>query len=271
MCTCRPMDSGRVGIGTDIEEAKGHNVAGVSGREWQHRLQAGRSGSTCPLDGCSARAGGKNELSRICLGRHSCLCNGKISGHRAPWGGSLRGKDLWQGVAPAERVAVYEQALAQLASHDCVVAHSSIDKTRLSGVSSPATSPHNMAFQFLIEKINTFVRGQEDPLKRRAILIADETDEHHAFQISLVHDMQRSDGGIGASPTLTNIVDTVHFVDSRQNRGVQLADLVAYGCNRTTRARLKGTIPLGDQALLDMYQTHIEPQIRTWRGTWPGR
>lgn len=179
------------------------------------------------------------------------------------------GDGAWSKVAPAERVRVYEQALSLLAQHDCVVAHSSIDKTKLTGSNSVATSPHVMAFQFLIEKLNAFVRRNQDPLRNRVLLVADETDEHGAFQIELVREMQRSFGGVGLGGALTNVVDTVHFVDSRTNRGVQLADLVAYALSRSRRKRQTENRTMGDDALISMYDTHVSPLVRTYRSTWP--
>ncbi|MDO5533566.1 MAG: DUF3800 domain-containing protein [Propionibacteriaceae bacterium] len=181
----------------------------------------------------------------------------------------FRGIDEWADVPPGERVAVYEAALALLSSHDCVVAHASIAKKYLAGSSSPATSPHVMAFQFLIEKLDQYVAKQNDVLRQRLLLIADETDEHEAFQLDLVSGMQRGTAGVGRGGSITRILDTVHFVDSRRSRGIQLADLVVYALNRSRRIRAKTNPSLGDKALLSMSERYIFPYVRTYRSTWP--
>lgn len=193
----------------------------------------------------------------------------------APSEAELHGSDLfggdgdWKGVSPDVRVNVYEQSLALLAAHDCFVAHATIDKQRLSGSSSLATSPHVMAFQFLTEKLDTFVQSCDDPLRKRIMLIADETDEHGTFQADLISQMQRQQAGVGRGRILHNIVDTVHFVDSKKNRGVQLADLTAYAMNRSRRIRHKSSPTRADDAILDMTDRLILPKVRTYRDTWP--
>lgn len=185
-------------------------------------------------------------------------------------GSQLFGGDgEWKGVKPQVRINVYREALALLATHDCFVAHSTIDKRRLAGAHHGATSPHVMAFQFLAEKLDAYVNRQTDPLRQRLMLIADETHEHSAFQIDLVSQMQRGRAGIGSGRTLLNIVDTVHFVDSRTNRGVQLADLVAYAFNRSRRVRAKEKPSAGDTAIQAMLSEHVQPRVRTYRATWP--
>ncbi len=180
------------------------------------------------------------------------------------------GKNDWQGVPPAERVRVYQSALALLARHDCVIAHSSIDKTKLSESPSGRTTPHLLALQFLVEKLDAFLRVQTDPLRQRALLVADETHEHEAFAIGMVAAMQARGAGIVPGRIIGQIVDTVHFVRSEVNWGVQLADLAVYALNRATRALHSGApIRRNDQALVDMCQASVWPLVRTYRATWP--
>lgn len=190
--------------------------------------------------------------------------------HGAPL---FRGSDDWEGVVPEQRVSLYRQSLELLSTHSCVVAHACIDKVGLLKRKGPNVtpdwSPHILAFQFLVEKINSFVRSQQEPGLQRTLLIADETDEHNTFQFELIRDMQRDGGGVGVGPKLTNIVDTVHFVDSTRNRGIQLCDLVAYALNRTRRAKKKEAPTRGEQSLVDMWNNCVHPYVRTWRSTWP--
>lgn len=185
-------------------------------------------------------------------------------------GSELFGGDgAWRGVLPTTRLAVYQEALATLAAHDCSIAHASIDKVRLQAWNIHA-SPHLIALHFLMEKIDGFVRGQPDPLRQRTLLVADETNEHEAFAIDLLADLQRSGYGVFSGRRIANIVDTVHFVRSDSNRGVQAADLVAYALCRLGNGRWTSTKP-GDQALAQAVRDHIHDLIRTYRQRWPRR
>jgi Protein of unknown function (DUF3800) len=185
-------------------------------------------------------------------------------------GSALFGGDgPWSGVTPADRVTVYGSALALLARHDCVVAYASIDKTKLSpGTTSRTTTPHLLALQFLVEKLDAYLVGQEDPMRQRALLIADETHEHEAFAIGVVAGMQAGGQGVVPGRLINRLIDTVHFVRSEDNRGVQLADLVAYALNRVNRTGWQPTKP-ADQALMAMLTEHVNPLVGTYRSTWP--
>ncbi len=164
---------------------------------------------------------------------------------------------------------VYREALRLMGEHQCVVAHASIDKTRLSPSVAGRTTPHLLALQFLVEKIDAFLATQADPMRQRALLVADETDEHEAFAIGMVAGMQASGEGVVPGRMIRRVIDTVHFVKSDVNRGVQLADLVAYGLNRTSRVRSRDTLSRGDEALISMFDAHVMPLVRTYRQRWP--
>lgn len=183
------------------------------------------------------------------------------------------GEGPWRGVPPAERIRVYEEALVLLGDNGCEVAHASVDKRNMYSTSRRALHPHIVAFQFLAEKLQRHVRSQTDPMKQRALIVADENHENDHYQLQLLRNMQDGAGGIGKSVPLTNIVDTVHFVESRLNRGVQLVDLVAYALNRSRRTSEKRVadrpISPGDEALEEMAAELVLPVVRTWRETWP--
>lgn len=71
-----------------------------------------------------------------------------------------------------------------------------------------------------------------------------------------------------AGATIRNVIDTVHFVRSETNRGVQLADLVAYGLCRLGNGRWDSERP-GDKALANMFRDSVLPHVRTYRQRWP--
>ncbi|MFC0249605.1 DUF3800 domain-containing protein [Citricoccus parietis] len=183
----------------------------------------------------------------------------------------FRGAEGWEKLSPEQRVDLYREAVGLLGTFECVVAHSSIDKQKLAlryGEVDADRSPHVLSFQFLVEKLEYYLRSTGDPMLSRALLVADETDEHRAFQFELIQNMQRDGGGIGHKVILDRIIDTVHFAVSTENRGVQLSDLVAYALNRSRRAALKKPRSRGDEALLKILDEQIAPHVRTYRQTW---
>ncbi|GIG29496.1 DUF3800 domain-containing protein [Cellulomonas marina] len=183
-------------------------------------------------------------------------------------GAELFGGDKrWRGVPPGTRLEVYEEALRLLQAHGCAVAHASVDKRRLAARHLRPHPPHLLALQFLVEKLDGYLAYQRDPLRQRALLVADETNEHEAFALDMVKGLQATGAGVVAGRQLRHIVDTVHFVRSETNRGVQLADLAAYGLARAERVR--DSMSAGNVALVRLVDEYVLPQVRTYRMRWP--
>jgi Protein of unknown function (DUF3800) len=81
------------------------------------------------------------------------------------------GSGPWAGVAPAHRIAAYGDALEALEFADVSIAYASVDKPKLAQKKySVPVAPHLLAFNFLLEKIDRYLVGQNDPLRQRAIL-----------------------------------------------------------------------------------------------------
>ena len=177
------------------------------------------------------------------------------------------GRGSWKTTPPAERLSIFAHCLELLSEHGCVIMYSSINKTLL-GHSTQAgqrNDPHFLAFQFLVEMAEKWLAGQAEPMQQRALITADETDEHEAYCIEMMRSMQHEGEGLISSIPVTHIVDTVHYVKSQNSRGVQLADLVAYTLNRCDR----GGNPSAMEAMWNIRNSYIDPLVRTWRATWP--
>lgn len=160
------------------------------------------------------------------------------------------------------------EAVALLAVHEAVVAHASIDKPALAASRFSHTAPHFWALQFLAEKLDAYLCTHPDPMRSRALLVADETNEHQAFAIQMVAGMQRTGDGVVSGRRLSRVIDSAHFVRSQDNRGVQVADLVAYALARSARL---GPEPsgVGNLAIRAIARESIGPLIRTYRSRWP--
>lgn len=163
----------------------------------------------------------------------------------------LHGLDIWAGnngwgiLSFDERFQVLEAALDVLASCDIevisrgIVIDAWIDKYG-------AGSLHGKCFQNLLERLNERlkVRGAH------ALVIADE----HASKKQLKQEVKwaKKFGTWGyRGQKFDHIIDTVHFVDSRESRLIQLADIAVF----TRRRRAMGTEkhPNAEAGLARMY------------------
>lgn len=190
--------------------------------------------------------------------------------------GELRGADLfsgrgpWKGFSPSERIDTYRGALGLLGQHGAFVAHASIDKWALrQSASSEPRMPHLLALRFLAEEIESYLKQQLDPLKQRTLLIADETHEHEEYALGLVTQMQAGSPSSDGDPTLTRIVDQVHFVRSETSPGVQLADLAAFVLTRRKRFPTSSLRP-SDIAIARLAEI-VDNRVVASRDTWPSR
>lgn len=182
------------------------------------------------------------------------------------------GRGPWRDVPPQTRINEYAKALTVLDDVDARIAYSSINKPALARRGAD-TSPHLYALQFLTEKIESWVRSQQDPLCRLALLVADQNHQEEQYAYDLVQDMRRTGGPVGANTgyakVAEHIVDNVYFIPSERSRGIQLADLVAYLLNRHDRVAGKAHPRRSDQAVLRLFRDHIATHRVTWRTRWP--
>ena len=150
----------------------------------------------------------------------------------------LRGADLfgnagvWGQLDTKACNDLYRRAVDLLPQHGCELADVRIDREALDAQHRDPHRHHLLALQFLAEELDAWLGTQRDPLRQRALLVAAQTHHDDDFAIGLVANVQKWGSSIGPQRKLTRIVDTVHFVRSIDNPGVQLADLVAYALHR---------------------------------------
>lgn len=186
----------------------------------------------------------------------------------------LKGKELfartgpWHGYSIEEVNDLYAKVVALLDEFGCEVAYARIRKQYLrEWFTSREVKPQVIALQFLAERMNDYFGGQRDPLRQRGLIIADETTEHEEFSIALIADMQQFGGPVGSHKPLEHIVDTPHFVRSIDNRGVQMADLVAFVLNRTALME-RPPSRSGDVFVQGLFDGVIGNRIRKYK-VWP--
>lgn len=173
----------------------------------------------------------------------------------------LKGGDgPWRGVKPPVRIDAFKAALEPLSWDGVFVSYASVDKVAYAS-RHDGRSPHLWALQFLIEELNSEMRQRGE----RTLLVADETNEHEQFALDLLTAMQSGNPPRGLKMgSMSQIVDSVHFVRSETNRGVQLTDLVAY-----LRFRLLSADPAKVAVERELWNSHVMPYQQTWREPWP--
>ena len=185
----------------------------------------------------------------------------------------FHGKGPWKGIYPRQRIDEYAKALSVLDDVEANVVHASINKPRLAARSYTNPNPHAFALQFLAEKIERWIKSQKGLLEQRVLLVADQNHEQEEYSIDLIREMQAIGGpvgsGLGLDVTLDHFVDSVYFDRSDRNRGIQLADLVAYLIYRNLKAWRQPGNPQSDAATKRLYRQCIDPHVGTWRETWP--
>lgn len=168
----------------------------------------------------------------------------------------------WSGKQPPELLAAYEDVIGLLDVHDIDVAHSSINKAKLTERYGGAAdqNAYVLALQFLLEKVDAYGSSNK-------ILIADEAKEQQLRAIKMVADMQTWGGGEVPGRQLRTVIDSMHFVSSHASPGVQMADMIAYLRQRRRRQKPEGH-PDVEVAMARMIEA-IGNHTRTYRQPWP--
>lgn len=178
----------------------------------------------------------------------------------------FHGRELWHGMKhwsgkqPGQLIGAYEAALSLLEQYEVSVAHATINKTGLHNRYGGAAdgNAYRLALQFLLEKVDTFYSGNK-------ILVADESKEQELRAMRMVADMQDWGGGEVPGRQLRTIIDSLHYVSSHANPGVQVADLVAFVLQRKRRTEQHPDA----QAGLNRFASMISERTSTWREPWP--
>ena len=211
------------------------------------------------VDGRTAR-GLEDAMTAILHGRFGPAC-------RTP-GFECKGSDLYRGqgpcaaMPPAERISLYAELVGLLERHGAELIWVAIDKPRLAKKYSTPIHPHKLAFIYLVEAVEKFLRGRRE----FGLLVSDEEKE---VEQQLMEDLSRykeTGTSFGYTPLeLRCIVDNVHWVKSHNSRLLQLSDCCAYLCQRYHRDRGKTTASA--RAVQELWEGVAG---RVWRGRiWP--
>ncbi|MCP4303562.1 MAG: DUF3800 domain-containing protein [bacterium] len=171
------------------------------------------------------------------------------------------GNGEWDGKAPTELLAAYEDVIGLIDQHCISIAHSTIDRQRLHDKYHGGFdgSAYRLGLQFLLEKVN-----QLSGLK---VLVADESKEQEVEAKDMVARLQEWGGGEVPGRQVTSIIDSLHFVQSHESPGVQIADMAAYLLHRVrlTATEHHPDVLASRQRMLNVINSNTE----TYRMTWP--
>lgn len=139
----------------------------------------------------------------------------------------LHGYELMEGAGPwaalkrmpRARIGIYDDALRVIARHTDSVIIRGIKQPPPAHSPAQIVHPHVAASLLLFESLDRYCEERDDIM----VMVADEHAQYAAVRKSLRDARHRA-----RTPRLLNLIDTCHFVASRDSRLVQAADLVAY-------------------------------------------
>jgi hypothetical protein len=154
-----------------------------------------------------------NEISRN-LELHA----GEIFNGKGPWRKAFEGN--------RQRYEVLNHFSEVLAGLNLRILIHGIDVKRQEIKYSLPTDPRYLSLRFLIEKLDKVLHSTSDV----SMLICDSGASNQEIQHirDLLVDMQINGTGGLYPRQITQIVDTVHFSDSKRSRGIQAVDLISF-------------------------------------------
>ncbi|MCY3634001.1 MAG: DUF3800 domain-containing protein [bacterium] len=171
------------------------------------------------------------------------------------------GNGEWKNKTPAELLTAYETVIGLIDKHSISIAHSTIDRQTLHEKYAGGydASAYRLGLQFLLEKIDT--------LSGLKVVVADESKEQEVEAKDMVAQLQEWGSGEVPGRQVESVIDSMHFVESHESAGVQMADMVAYLLHR---ARLTTTEHHPDAlASRSRMLEIINFNTPTYRMTWP--
>jgi uncharacterized protein DUF3800 len=175
------------------------------------------------------------------------------------------GRGYFDGVAPAKRIEIYDDILAGIELVEAEVIVRGVEKSGLERRYANPYHPHDIALMYTIESIERMARKHDC----RVLLIADEAKEvEDAARRDLAHYQEMGTSWGIYAEQIDHIVDTIHFVTSHSNGGIQLADCATYITSRIEKIRA-GIVPdnRSAEAVEELWETRIVPHLRT-RDVW---
>ncbi len=169
------------------------------------------------------------------------------------------GRGSFAGRSPAERVEIFDELLQGIALAEAEVIVRGVDKVGLKRRYPNPFHPHDIALMFTIESIERVARERDC----RVLLIADEAKEvEHAAIRDLANYQELGTAWGFRTERINRIVDTIHFVPSHTNCGIQIADCATFVASRMRKIS-NGIVARGSsaEAIERLWDERIDPFI----------
>jgi Protein of unknown function (DUF3800) len=169
------------------------------------------------------------------------------------------GRGSFEGRSPAERVEIFDELLEGIALAEAEVIVRGVDKVGLKRRYPNPFHPHDIALMFTIESIERVARERDC----RVLLIADEAKEvEHAAIRDLASYQEMGTAWGFRTERINRIVDTIHFVPSHTNCGIQIADCATFVAARMRKIS-SGIVARGSsaEAIERLWDERIDPFV----------
>ena len=173
---------------------------------------------------------------RILEGHYKTFCAKACEGYPHNPKFELHAGEIFQGEGmfrkwkKDDRANLLVDSLNTFTTHDIPIIYGAIDKQRLKKKYTDPFAPHGLAFMLCVERIERWLKAYAPT--DVGMLICDETKVKSDFKKSL---KQYQEYGIPLglkNERLDHIIDTIHFADSHECYGIQLADAANYFIKR---------------------------------------
>jgi hypothetical protein len=188
------------------------------------------------------------------ISRNLELHAGEIFNGKGPWRKAFEGN--------RQRYEVFNQFAEVLTGLNLRILVYGIDVEKQGVRYSLPTDPRYLCLRFLIEKLDKELHSSADI----SMLVCDSGASNQEIQRirDVLVDMQINGSGGLYSRQITQIVDTIHFSDSKRSRGIQAVDLISF---LRHRVELQRANLVKRDSNIDQLWKALEPKVvydRIW-------
>lgn len=177
----------------------------------------------------------------------------------------FHGLDLFQGtdrsgwgdVPRASRMDIYHQCLDLASRHQVRLVLGCCDKLKLKRKYSKPEHPHAIAMWLCLERIARYAKSQQS----LAYVVADNgSPAAKEISVKVLNDYRKKGAPFGGTVDFSRLIDTIHFMDSRESYHLQLCDLALYSIRRIESGVACAAVkPLAEKALAQIWDRRTIP------------
>jgi hypothetical protein len=135
------------------------------------------------------------------------------------------GHGAFDGWKEADRHKVFADLISIITNNKVPIVYGAINKPELNRKYAYPQSPHDLAFLLCAERVERWFKNHAPD--HVGMFIADETRAKKGMKASLPRYREQISFGTRGE-RLEHIIETIHFADSRETYGIQLADVANY-------------------------------------------